>query len=272
MKEIIQNFKAQLSAYEKQILPDLLEQHGISPAQFVQIVLSEVKKNEKLLQAFSENPASLFASILAGAEIGLMPSEMIGEFFLIPRSIKQSNGQYKQTVCCQIGYKGLVNILMRSGEITRIHTEVVYDGDTFDYLLGLEPNINHKPNFEIERTAKNIKFAYAVAKNKNGEYQFAVLTRTEIEAIKNMQKYPNELYFNDTKGNNRWMERKAALIQLCKLLPKDYYSKKAIGLDNMIESSDYLTLDDENKIKIINQTKLKSKLSGSIINNLNETE
>ena len=256
-QQAIQTFKHQLNIYEKNTLPDLLLKHGISPSQFVQVVLSEVKKNEKLLQAFIENPSSMFASLLAGAEIGLIPSDMIGEFYLIPRNLKQPDGKYKQTVTPLIGYKGLLNILLRSGDITRIHTEVVYEGDLFEPVYGLEPNIIHKPNFESKRTADMIKYAYAVAKNKNGEYQYAVITRGEIEAIKKMGKYENDLYFNDKMGINRWMEKKVALIQLSKMLPKDYYSKKAISIDNMVGNGAVLSLDEDNKIKIVEGTPIQ---------------
>jgi len=267
-QEAVKTFTNQLSLYEKNVLANLLEEHNITPQKFVQVVLTEVKKNDKLIQALIENPASMYASILSGAEIGLMPSEMIGDFYLIPRNLKQDNGTYKMTVTPLIGYKGLVSILLRSGDITRIHTEVVYEGDEFEAIYGLEPTINHKPNFNAIRTADRIKYAYAVAKNKNGEYQFAVMTRKEIEVIRDMPKYKNDLYFNDDKGNNRWMERKAALIQLSKMLPKDYYAKKAISMDSQLESGALLTLDEDNKVKVIspNPVRQKNKVYGTLLN------
>jgi recombination protein RecT len=253
----IQNLKSKFSVYEKEILPQLLSAHGITPAMFAQVAMSDIKKNEKLLQAFIENPSSLFASILAGAEIGLIPSELHGEFYLIPRSIKQKDNTYKMTVTPLIGYKGLVNILLRSGDVTRIHTEVVYEGDEFTPIYGLEPNIIHKPNFDVPRTADKIKYAYAVAKMKSGEYQFAVMTRAEIDGVRKMAKYENDLYFNDKMGINRWMERKVVLTQLSKMLPKDYYSKKAIGMDGMIDGGAMITLDENNQIKLIEGTPVK---------------
>lgn len=268
-KQAIVNFETHLSNYEKKVLPNLLEKHGISPAQFVQVVLSEIKKNEKLLQAFIENPSSMFASILAGAEVGLIPSDMLGEFYLIPRSMKQSDGKYRLSVTPLIGYKGLVNILLRSGDITRIHTEVVYEGDEFTPIYGLEPNIIHKPNFEVPRTANKIKYAYAVAKMKSGEYQFAVMTRAEIEGVRSMSKYENDLYFNDKMGINRWMERKVVLTQLSKMLPKDYYSKKAITMDGMMEGGAMLTLDENNQIKVVEGTPIKPTRFRNIYGTLN---
>jgi phage RecT family recombinase len=271
-QQAIQVFKSQISMYEKQVLPDLLEKHGISPSQFVQIVLSEIKKNEKLLQAFMENPASMFASILAGAEVGLIPSDMLGEFYIIPRNLKQSDGKYKMTATPMIGYKGIHNILLRGGEITRVHTEVVYEGDEFTPIYGLEPNVIHKPNFDVPRTADKIRYAYAVAKMKNGEYQFAVVTRSEIETINKLSKFPNDLYFNDKMGINRWMEKKCALIQLSKMLPKDYYSKKAISMDNMVEGGAILTLDENNQIKIVEGTPIKPTRYRNIYGTLNAPE
>ena len=266
----IQTLNTQFSNYEKKVLPDLLEKHGISVPQFVQVVMSEIKKNEKLLQAFMENPSSMFASILAGAEIGLIPSDMIGEFYLIPRNLKQSDGKYKMSVTPLIGYKGLVNILLRSGDITRIHTEVVYEGDLFEPVYGLEPNIIHKPNFDVPRVASKIKYAYAVAKTKSGEYQFAIMTRAEIEGVKGLSKYENDLYFNDKMGINRWMERKVVLTQLSKMLPKDYYSKKAITMDGMLEGGALLTLDDNNNVKIIESKTSKPTRFRNIYGTLNK--
>jgi recombination protein RecT len=271
-QQAIQTFTSQIGSYEKKVLPMLLEKHGISPSQFVQVVLSEIKKSEKLLQAFKENPSSMFASILAGAEIGLIPSDMIGEFYLIPRNMKQSDGRYKLSVTPLIGYKGLVNILLRGGDITRIHTEVVYEGDEFTPIYGLEPNIIHKPNFDVPRSADKLKYAYAVAKMKSGEYQFAVMTRAEIEAVKNLSKIPNDLYFNDKMGINRWMERKCVLVQLSKMLPKDYYSKKAISMDGMMEGGAMLTLDENNQVKIVEGTPIKPTRYRNIYGTLNASE
>jgi recombination protein RecT len=269
MNDSIASFKTLLDRYQSLILPSLLNPHNISVNHFVHTILSEVKRNESLLNAYKENPKSLFASILTGAEVGLIPSDMIGEFYLIPRHIKQQDGRTKLTVTPMIGYKGLVSILLRSGDITKIHTEVVYKGDKFTPVYGLEPTIIHKPNFKVDRISDNITHAYAVAKTKQGEYQFVVVSRKEIEAVRDMSAYPNDLYFNDKKNPNRWMEKKVALVQLSKMLPKDYYSKKAIGMDALIESGSYITIDDNNQVNIIENTQKKPTRYRNIYGTLN---
>jgi recombination protein RecT len=260
----VQKFNQYLEAYKQNILPDLLKKHNIEPAQFVQIVVSELKKNERLQLAFQQNPSSMFASILAGAEIGLIPSDMLGEFYLIPRKIDG-----KMTVTPLIGYKGLHNIILRSGEVTKIHTECVYEGDEFEPVYGLEPNIIHKPNFNVERNANTLKFVYAVAKLKNGDYQFCVLSKNDIIKIKSLSRYDNDLYFNDSKDPQMWMVRKTALIQLSKMLPKDFYGKKAVEMDNQLEGGAYLSLDEDNNIKIIDGKRVASAKQPSAINTFN---
>jgi hypothetical protein len=55
-KQAITTFESQLTNYEKKVLPNLLEKHGISPAQFVQVVLSEIKKNQFLSNSFKFYP------------------------------------------------------------------------------------------------------------------------------------------------------------------------------------------------------------------------
>lgn len=260
----IQRFQANLLKYKSDILPTLLKKHNIEPAQFVQIVLSEIKKSEKLLQAFQENPASMFASILAGAEIGLIPSDMLGEFYLIPRKINE-----KLTVTPLIGYKGIHTIILRSGEVTKVHTECVYEGDKFEPIYGLEPNIIHIPNFNLPRNSLTLKFVYAVAKLRNGDYQFTVLSKSDVIKITQLSKYNNELYFNDKKDPNMWMVRKTALIQLAKLLPKDYYGKKAIEMDSRLEGGAVLTLDENENVQMIEGQKIAPHKQASVINTIN---
>lgn len=244
-------FKKDIQVYEKAVFPSLLQNHGITPEHFGQIVISEVKRNDKLLEAFLVNPSSMYASILAGAEIGLIPNEMNGEFYLIPRNIKQPNGSHLLTVTPLIGYKGLVRILLRGGGIVRINAEVVYESDEFHVEYGLEPKLIHKPSFSGGRLAENIKYAYACCKTRSGEFQFAVLTRDELLTIQATSKNANALYFNDKLGINRWMEKKAALIQLSKLIDKDYYAQKAISLSGSIEGGAYLTSDDGKEYRLV---------------------
>jgi len=258
-KELITKFSTTLAQYETKVLTELLAQHGMRPAQFTQIVLTEVKKNPKMLDAFQKNPSSLFASILHCAELGLSPSEMAGEFYFIPY-----NGIIKPI----LGYKGLTTLMLRNKSVQLIYAETVHRGDTFEYELGLEPKLVHKPLDNV-RNSSTLTYVYAVAKLNNGEKVFKVMSVQEIKNIMATLKQDNTLYFDDRKDPMMWMPRKTVIKQLAKLLPKDYFGTHAVGIDDRIEGGGYLLLDDDGQVVVSNDIvtkRTKSNLYSTLSN------
>lgn len=248
-KELVSKFQSDMSLYENKVLTELLTQHGIRPAQFVQIMLTEVKKSPKMLEAYQQNPSSLFASILHCAEIGLSPSQEVGEFFFIP---------FKGFIKPVIGYKGLCTLILRNQNVKVIYAETVHRGDYFDWELGLEPKLVHKPN-TLVRNSSTLTYVYAIAKLTNGENVFKVMSVQEIRAIMATMKQVNELYFDDAKDPMMWMPKKTAIKQLAKLLPKDYYGSTAIAIDDKVEGGGYLILDEDGKPVVAQQKSITTK-------------
>lgn len=248
-KELVSKFQSDMSLYENKVLTELLTQHGIRPAQFVQIMLTEVKKSPKMLEAYQQNPSSLFASILHCAEIGLSPSQEVGEFFFIP---------FKGFIKPVIGYKGLCTLILRNQNVKVIYAETVHRGDYFDWELGLEPKLVHKPN-TLVRNSSTLTYVYAIAKLTNGENVFKVLSVQEIRSIMATMKQVNELYFDDAKDPMMWMPKKTAIKQLSKLLPKDYYGSTAIAIDDKVEGGGYLILDEDGKPVVAQQKSITTK-------------
>lgn len=253
---LINNFTSMISKYEQKNLAELLETHNITPSQFKNIVINEVKKSEQMQQAFLHNPASLFASILLCAELGLNPSADVGEFYFLP---------FGKKITPILGYKGVINLMLRSGEISKLWSEIVYEGDDFEYELGLEPKLTHIPNLEANN--KNIKYVYAVAKLTNGELMFKVMSKKEIMEIVQMSKYPNQLY-GSNKDPQGWMYKKTVIKQLSKTLPKDYYGKRGLSVDDKVEGGGYLKLDEDNNIMFVDGKKIIPKRSKSVYANL----
>lgn len=257
---LIDKFSNTMSVYERKNLAELMENSSFTPAKFKQVVITEIKKNVKLQEAFLKNPASLFASILHCAELDLSPSQMVGEFFFIP---------YKDTITPILGYKGLITLLLRSDKIKKIWTEVVYEDDDFFYEMGLDPKLVHIPNHDSDRSPNKIKYVYACAKLDDNEVTFKVMSRKEIQAIIDMLKVPNELYFNAKKDPENWMIKKVVLKQLAKILPKqDDRLKKAISTDDNVEGGGLLVLDANDNIQLVKGTVI-GKRKNSLYNNLN---
>lgn len=251
--ELIKSFTSTIELYERENLPKLLEAHNMSPAKFTQIVITEVKKNTKMQEAFLKNPQSLFASIFHCAELGLNPSEHIGHFYFIP---------FKGGIKPILGYKGLVTLILRSGNIKKISCEIVYEGDDFEYELGLEPKLSHIPNFDADRSSENIRWVYAVAKTTDDEYIFKVMTRKEIMDIAKMGDMRNSLYFNEKKDPQNWMAKKVVIKQLSKLLPKDYYGQRAVAMDDVVEGGGYITTNELNEVELVEEKSERPKKAG----------
>ena len=153
-----------------------LPQH-INTDRFVRIAITTIRLNPKLAKC---NPESLIGALMVSAQLGLEPGTL-GQCYLIPFENKKAG-----TVECQfqIGYKGLIELLRRSGQLSDIYSYTVYENDDFNIEYGLSRTLVHKPNFTDRG---EIKGFYAVAILKDGAKAFEYMTKDEI--TKHEEKY-----------------------------------------------------------------------------------
>jgi recombination protein RecT len=145
----------------------------VTPDRMMRVALNAIRKNPKLLDC---NAASLFGAITEAATYGWEIGGILGHAYLVP---------YGQECVLIPGYKGLVDLCRRSGQISTISCEVVHEGDTFNYFLGDDPKINHKPNdSDRQRDKKPITYVYLVVRLRDGGVQRSVWSTARIEAHK----------------------------------------------------------------------------------------
>jgi recombination protein RecT len=232
-------FKTQLYAYKDRVESLLENNPNINVDRFLAMAFNAVKRDKKLLGVVEKNPASLFASLLLCAEYGLSPSPEVGEAWLIP---------YGSACQFQLGYQGLIKIAYRNPEITSISAEVVYEMDEFKWGLGLEPFLNHKPSTG-ERGA--VAYVYCIAKFRNSEPMFKVMSQSELKDIQRMSKAGNKgIWFNRERDPQGWMLKKTCLKQLLKLVPKEFQLGSGIHYDNHAEGGGMLSLDGNDVIEV----------------------
>lgn len=189
----------------------------------VKIALTAAAKNPKILDCSRE---SVLMSIMQAAELGLEPGGALGEGYLVP---------YGST--CQFipGYRGLISLARRSGQIISIEAHLVREGDEFDFSLGLEPTLVHRPNLEKEDLGA-IRFVYAVAKIRGGGTQHEVMSKAEIEAIRKRSR---------ASGSGPWvtdygeMARKTVIRRLFKYLPVSVEMARALEIQMQTESGEF---------------------------------
>lgn len=192
----------------------------LNPDRMSRIALTCFRQNPKLSQC---QPASVFAAVIQASQLGLEPG-LLGQCYLIP---------YKDECTLQIGYQGLVDLVRRTGRVKRIESHVVRDGDTFTYRTGLQTVLEHEP--KLDGDAGEMRLAYAVAEFSDGGFHVEVMTRAQIEGIRdrsqnvqNARKWNKETPW-DTDTEEMW--RKTLLRRICKYLPRSPELATAIALD-----------------------------------------
>ena len=211
---------------------------GMSQERFGRLLLTAANTNRDL---FDCDPNSFLAAGVAAAQLGLEPNDARGLAYLIPW--KQGN---RKIVNFIIGYKGLMDLARRSGMVSTIQAFPVFKGDAFTYSLGLEPTLRHVPHGGPE-DPEDLEFVYAIAK-VNGEPQFVVLTRAQVDAT--MASSPGAR----TK-KSPWtthyvqMAMKTAIRRLATWLPQTVEMAQAIEYDDRsLELGDLTAPDDAGQI------------------------
>ena len=213
IKSLIQSdqFKAQLSAS----LPNHL-----SPDRFARIALTAITRVPKLMECTQE---SLFRCLLDLSAAGLEPDGRRAH--LIP---------YGKECTLVIDYKGLVELIRRSGGVVSLRAETVCENDDFAWENGV---VTHKVDWRKPRG--QVQAVYAEARMKSGEVQTATMTREEVEGIRKRSKAGSS-----GPWQTDWSEmaKKTVVRRLSKMLPLSYEISEHIGkLDNDVAFSRNVT-------------------------------
>ena len=153
----------------------------LTPERMVKLALVAALKTPRLREC---TPESIAQCMMAASETGLEPGGSLGQCYLVP---------YKQTATFIIGYRGMIALARRSGQILSIEAHVVYASDKFRCQFGSTPVLEHEPAWDAERTNVGIKAVYAVAKLRDGGTQVEVMSKPEVDAIRTRSRASSDL-------------------------------------------------------------------------------
>jgi recombination protein RecT len=182
----------------KAVLPS-----SVSLDSFKRVVITAIQNNPELLSA---NSKSLYNSCLECAKQGLLPDGKEGALVTF-----NSKGGVK-TVSFLPMVDGVIKQIWRSEKITYISANAVYQNDKFDYCLGDKEYVEHKPAM---RDRGDVIAAYAIVKTKDNEFIRCVLTKDEIEKLRNSGRNTDGDYWK------KWYDQmaiKSAIHRLAKKL------------------------------------------------------
>lgn len=197
------------------------------------------RANPKLEQCSKDSLIDVFMKC---AEWGLYPSNTTGECYVIPYG---SDAQF------QLGYQGMVTLAYRNG-IT-INAEVIYQNDKFEYAFGLDPKLEHVPDFFSDRG--DPIGAYATAILENGEKRWKIMNKDKIFEFRaksqswqrDQRKKTKYSPWQESNDPELIMWKKTCVRQLFKMLPKSPEMKAAFEES---ESVDYIDIEaQDNNMK-----------------------
>lgn len=213
---------------QKSTLAAVLPKH-VGADRMLKIALGALRTTPKLMQARTD---TLLGAIIQCAQLGLEPNTPLGHAYLIPFENRSKNITEVQIV---FGYKGLIDLARRSGQIVSIAAHEVRENDHFEYEYGLDEKLVHRP--AMGERGGVIAF-YAVAKLVGGGYAFEVMSRADVEAIRNeSQGWKTAVRFKK-EASSPWgahfveMGRKTVLRRLFKFLPVSIELATAATLDS----------------------------------------
>lgn len=157
----------------------------MSSERMYQIALSAINTTPKLAEC---SPATILSCVMKCSALGLEPSAVdgLGRAYILPYRSKQ--GMQAQLI---LGYKGMIALARRSGQIKDISARAVYEGDEFDYSFGLDEHLSHKPAARDHKDGEKPTHVYMVAHFKDGGHYMDVMTFQEVEAIRKRSKAAN---------------------------------------------------------------------------------
>lgn len=203
----------------------------MNPERVSRVALTELRTNPKLAEAAVTNAASFMGAMLKASALGMEVGNGLGHAYLVPFDKWKRDDKGKWVVVGTeiqliIGYRGMIELARRSGQIESLYAVEVYSGEPFEVTLGLDNTIKHSRVFDgsVSMTPDNVLAVYAVAKLKGGEVQFDVMTRAQVEAIRARSKSKD-----DGPWKTDWVEmgKKTVLRRLFKMLPVSIEMKTA---------------------------------------------
>lgn len=211
----IESFRNTLARMQPEFTAALPPQ--IPAEKFIRTVITVVQMNPRYLEA---DRRSLLGSCMKAAQDGLLLDGR--EAALVPFNGKGGTAlQYMPMIA------GILKKIRNSGELASISANVVYQRDKFDYELGDDERIVHKPHLGEDRGAAMA--VYAIARTKDGAVYREVMSVGEVEKIRQSSKAANA-----GPWVNHWgeMARKTVLKRLAKRLPTSTDVDQVIDSDN----------------------------------------
>ena len=197
----------------------------LTPERFTRMALSAINNTPELANC---TPMSFIAALMNAAQLGLEPNTPLGQAYLIPY-------KNKGVLECQfqLGYKGLIDLAYRSGQIQVIQAQTVREFDYFEYQYGLDSKLVHRPG---TGDRGEITFIYGLFKLNNGGYGFEVSNKEDMDAFASRYSKSFGSRYSPWTENYEDMAKKTVIKRALKYAPVAGGFQKALSMDETIKT------------------------------------
>ena len=201
----------------------------MKPEDMIRLVMVATSRSPELLNC---TPESILRCLMDAAVLKIRPGGVMGRGYLVPRRNKKLGGAME--ACFDPGWRGLIDIARRSGEIKSIRAHVVYSNEKCHVQFGTDEKIDHEPILDGGDRGEPM-FAYAVAEFKDGSTQQEVVSKADLDRIRRVSAAGNGGPWGEWWDE---MARKSAVRRLCKYLPYSDDLDRAAHLATKVEAGD----------------------------------
>ena len=201
---------------------------GMSAERFIRIALTEIRRNPRLASADSR---SFLGALMLSAQLGLEPGPLGHAYFTGPFKNRKTG---VPEIVFIIGYRGLIDLARRSGNITSIVAREVCANDVFEFEYGLDERLVHRPALTDRG---DVVAYYGVAHYTDGGHTILVMSPDDVNKYRARSRASSEgPWVTDYDA----MAKKTVIRRMSAFLPLTIEAAKGVASDEAV-----ITLDDD---------------------------
>lgn len=184
-----------------------------------QLTVSAINQTPKLAAC---SPASLLSCVMKCSALGLEPSAVdgLGRAYILP---------YGNQATFILGYKGIIDLCRRSGQLKSIHAQAVYSGDEFSFWEDeTGQHFKFQPGRDVPHLPEMLTDVYVAAHLMDGGVVIERMTKDEVEAIRQRSRAKNN---GPWKTDYEAMALKTVIRRAAKYLPMSTQAQEAVAAD-----------------------------------------
>lgn len=196
----------------------------MSSERLYQLTISAINHEPKLAQC---DITTLLSCVMKCSSLGLEPSAVdgLGRAYILPFNNRKRRIMEATFI---LGYKGMLELARRSGQIKDISARAVYEGDYFEFEFGLDEKLAHRPAHKKREAGEKPTHVYMIAHFTDGGHYMDVMTFEEIEAIRARSKAKD---YGPWATDYEAMAKKTVIRRAFPYLPVSIEAQEAASTD-----------------------------------------